>query len=94
MPPVDVPEVTYCVVNTGQRALLLRGLDAIARERAAVPFPTAVLVLDNASDDGSAQAARAHPVGARGAPYYTPFTSEIRNRSLRIHNPCCHFRSG
>jgi N-acetylglucosaminyl-diphospho-decaprenol L-rhamnosyltransferase len=64
MPPMDVPEVTYCVVNTGQRELLLRGLDAIARERAAVPFSTAVLVLDNASDDGSAQAARAHPAGA------------------------------
>jgi GT2 family glycosyltransferase len=64
MRPVDVPEVTYCVVNTGQRALLLRGLDAIARERDAVPFTTAVLVLDNASDDGSAEAARAHPVGA------------------------------
>jgi hypothetical protein len=59
-----VPEVTYCVVNTGQRELLLRGLDAIARERAALPFQTAVLVLDNASQDGSAEAARAHPVGA------------------------------
>ena len=54
-------EVTYCVVNTEQRALLERGLDAIARERAAVPFETEVLVLDNASQDGSAEAARAHP---------------------------------
>ena len=27
-------ELTYCVVNTSQRELLLRGLDAIARERA------------------------------------------------------------
>ena len=36
------------------------GLDAIARERAAVPFETEVLVLDNASQDGSA-GARAHP---------------------------------
>ena len=54
-------EVSYCVVNTGQRELLLRGLDAIAREREAVPFATEVLVLDNASDDGSAEAARAHP---------------------------------
>src|SRR5207302_1728333 len=26
-------ELTYCVVNTGQRELLLRGLDAIASER-------------------------------------------------------------
>lgn len=53
-------EVSYCVVNTGQRELLLRGLDAIARERDEVPFATEVLVLDNASLDGSADAARAH----------------------------------
>ncbi len=49
------------MVNTSQRELLLRGLDAIARERAALPFATEVLVLDNGSRDGSAQGARAHP---------------------------------
>ena len=49
------------MVNTSQRELLLRGLDAIARERAALPFATEVLVLDNGSRDGSAQAAREHP---------------------------------
>ncbi len=54
-------ELTYCVVNTSQRALLLRGLDAIARERATLPFATEVLVLDNGSRDGSADAAREHP---------------------------------
>jgi N-acetylglucosaminyl-diphospho-decaprenol L-rhamnosyltransferase len=54
-------ELTYCVVNTSQRELLTRGLDAIARERAAVPFATEVLVLDNGSRDGSAQTAREHP---------------------------------
>ena len=54
-------EVSYCVVNTSQRELLVRGLDAIARERASVPFATEVLVLDNGSRDGSAQAAREHP---------------------------------
>jgi len=54
-------EVSLLVVNTGQRALLLRGLDAIAGARARAGFPLEVLVLDNASDDGSAQAARAHP---------------------------------
>jgi N-acetylglucosaminyl-diphospho-decaprenol L-rhamnosyltransferase len=55
-------ELTYCVVNTSQRELLLRGLDALARERAAgLPFATEVLVLDNGSRDGSAQAAREHP---------------------------------
>ena len=54
-------ELSYCVVNTSQRELLLRGLDAIAREREALPFATEVLVLDNGSRDGSAQAAREHP---------------------------------
>jgi len=54
-------ELSFCVVNTSQRELLLRGLDAIARERAALPFATEVLVLDNGSRDGSAQAAEAHP---------------------------------
>ena len=54
-------EVSYCVVNTDQRELLLRCLDAIADERARVAFTTEVLVLDNASTDGSAGAARRHP---------------------------------
>jgi GT2 family glycosyltransferase len=49
------------VVNTEQRELLVRCLDAIAREREALPFETEVLVLDNASQDGSAGAARRHP---------------------------------
>jgi N-acetylglucosaminyl-diphospho-decaprenol L-rhamnosyltransferase len=58
-----VPEIelSYCVVNTSQRDLLMRGLDAIARERESVPFATEVLVLDNGSRDGSAEAARTHP---------------------------------
>ena len=55
-------EVSFCVVNTEQRELLLRCLDAIAAERDALPFETEVLVLDNASTDGSAGAARNHPV--------------------------------
>jgi N-acetylglucosaminyl-diphospho-decaprenol L-rhamnosyltransferase len=55
-------ELSFCVVNTSQRELLLRGLDAIARERASsLPFATEALVLDNGSRDGSAEAARAHP---------------------------------
>jgi N-acetylglucosaminyl-diphospho-decaprenol L-rhamnosyltransferase len=53
--------VSYCIVNTSQRELLLRGLDAIARERDGLPFATEVLVLDNGSRDGSAEAARGHP---------------------------------
>ncbi|HEY4897486.1 MAG TPA: glycosyltransferase [Solirubrobacteraceae bacterium] len=54
-------ELSYCVVNTSQRELLLRGLDAIGRDRVGLPFATEVLVLDNGSRDGSAEAARAHP---------------------------------
>lgn len=54
-------ELSYCIVNTSQRELLLRGLDAVARERASLPFATEVLVLDNGSRDGSAEAARTHP---------------------------------
>ncbi len=54
-------ELTYCVVNTSQRELMLRGLDAIARERATLPFTSEVLVLDNGSRDGSARAAQEHP---------------------------------
>src|SRR5580693_1170429 len=60
-------EVSYCVVNTSQRELLLRGLDAIARERDRLPFATEVLVLDNGSRDGSAEAARMHPALAARA---------------------------
>jgi len=54
-------EVSYCVVNTDGRELLLRCLDAIAAEQATLDFATEVLVLDNASSDGSAVAARQHP---------------------------------
>ena len=54
-------EVTYCVVNTNQRELLVRCLDALHAERRRVPFEVEVLVLDNASNDGSAGAARVHP---------------------------------
>ena len=54
-------EVSFCVVNTEQRELLLRCLDAIAAERATLPYACEVLVLDNASRDGSAGAARRHP---------------------------------
>ena len=54
-------EVSYCIVCTEQRERLLACLDAVAAERGAVGFETEVLVLDNASTDGSAAAARAHP---------------------------------
>ncbi len=61
-------EISYCVVNTSQRELLVRGLDAIAQERATLPFASEVLVLDNGSRDGSAEAARAHPRSPRRSP--------------------------
>jgi GT2 family glycosyltransferase len=54
-------ELSICVVNTEQRELLGRCLDAIAAERERLPFAVEVLVLDNASHDGSAGAARRHP---------------------------------
>jgi N-acetylglucosaminyl-diphospho-decaprenol L-rhamnosyltransferase len=54
-------ELSFCVVNTSQRELMLHGLDAIGRERDALPFATEAIVLDNGSNDGSAQAARTHP---------------------------------
>ena len=50
--------ISYCVVNTNGRELLMRCLDAI--ERTHPPeHEREVLVLDNASDDGSAEAVRA-----------------------------------
>lgn len=54
-------ELSYCIVNTQQRELLVQCLDAIAAERASLPFSTEVIVVDNASTDGSVGAARAHP---------------------------------
>ncbi len=55
-------ELSFCVVNTEQRELLVRCLDAVAAELEAQPFRCEVLVLDNGSSDGSAGAARHHPV--------------------------------
>ena len=50
--------VSYCVVNTNGREFLLRCLEAI--ERTTPPgLEHEILVLDNASDDGSADAVRA-----------------------------------
>ncbi|WP_354699863.1 N-acetylglucosaminyl-diphospho-decaprenol L-rhamnosyltransferase [Paraconexibacter sp. AEG42_29] len=57
-------DLSFLIVNTAQRELLVRGLDAIAAERErlhAAGVATEVLVLDNASGDGSVGAARAHP---------------------------------
>ena len=50
-------ELSFCVVNTNGGPLLARCLDAIARTTPP-DIEHEVLVLDNASDDGSADAAR------------------------------------
>jgi GT2 family glycosyltransferase len=54
-------ELSFCVVNTAQREMLVHGLDAIAQQKRALAFPTEVIVLDNCSQDGSVEAAQAHP---------------------------------
>jgi N-acetylglucosaminyl-diphospho-decaprenol L-rhamnosyltransferase len=52
------PVLTYCVVNTNGREDLLACLDAIERTHP-TGLEREILVLDNASDDGSAEAVRA-----------------------------------
>jgi N-acetylglucosaminyl-diphospho-decaprenol L-rhamnosyltransferase len=52
------PTLSYCVVNTNGREHLLACLDAIERTHP-VGVEREVLVLDNASEDGSADAVRA-----------------------------------
>ena len=53
-------ELSFCVVNTNGGPFLARCLDAIERT-APADVEYEVLVLDNASDDGSADAARGRP---------------------------------
>ncbi|MDO9408754.1 glycosyltransferase [Patulibacter sp.] len=62
---VATPLVSFCVVGTDGAQQLRACLDAIALEQRLLERPTEVLVLDNASADGSARIAREHPVGAR-----------------------------
>jgi hypothetical protein len=56
--------LSYCVVNTGKRELLMACLDAIERVTPA-GLEHEVLVLDNASLDGSAEAVLARQTGIR-----------------------------
>jgi N-acetylglucosaminyl-diphospho-decaprenol L-rhamnosyltransferase len=58
-------DLSYCVVNTGGRELLLRCLAAI-RDTIPAGIDYEVLVLDNASVDGSADAVRAWNASAEG----------------------------
>ncbi len=56
-------EISFCVVNTNGGELLTRCLDAVRAARAELEPSAEVLVLDNASDDGSAAAVRARAEG-------------------------------
>ncbi len=58
MVTVVTPTLSYCVVNTNGREYLLACLDAIERTHP-VGVEREILVLDNASDDGSVEAVRA-----------------------------------
>jgi GT2 family glycosyltransferase len=58
-------DLSICVVNTSGRAHLLRCLDAV-RGTLPAALDAEILVLDNASDDGSAEAVRAWNEGADG----------------------------
>ncbi|HEY8002106.1 MAG: glycosyltransferase family 2 protein [Vicinamibacteria bacterium] len=58
-------DLSYCVVNTNGRQLLLACLAAI-RDHGAADLETEVLVVDNASDDGSADAVEAWNASADG----------------------------
>jgi N-acetylglucosaminyl-diphospho-decaprenol L-rhamnosyltransferase len=58
-------DLSYCVVNTNGRELLLACLRAI-RAHDPADLESEVLVLDNASDDGSAEAAEGWNASAEG----------------------------
>lgn len=61
---VVTPTLSYCVVNTNGREYLLACLDSIERTHP-VGVEREILVLDNASEDGSAEAVRARDGGLR-----------------------------
>ncbi len=58
------PTLSYCVVNTNGREQLLACIDAIERTHPA-DLEREILVLDNASEDGSAEAVRERGGGVR-----------------------------
>lgn len=57
-----MPDLSVLIVNTQSRELLLRCLDAVQRELSTGDWDAEVLVVDNASTDGSVGAAEAHPL--------------------------------
>ena len=79
-------ELSYCVVNTGGRDYLLDCLAAI--ERTHPPgVEHEVLVLDNASEDGSAEAVRERQPEAR------LFALERRTGKAENDSRCCARRA-
>ena len=56
-PAAEKPDVTVSIVNASQRELLLASLASLASD-AQGPLAVEVVVLDNASDDGSVEAVR------------------------------------
>ena len=59
------PDVTVSIVNTSNRELLLACLESLEEDRARRRAAVEVVVLDNASDDGSVEAVRQRFPGVR-----------------------------
>ena len=70
-------EISFCVVNTNGGELLTRCLDAVRAQRAQLGPSSELLVLDNASNDGSAEAVR-----ARGEDIELVALAERRGKAL------------
>ncbi len=52
------PDVSVSIVNTSSRDLLLACLESVESDRDGGPVSVEVTVLDNASEDGSAETVR------------------------------------
>jgi len=78
------PLLSFCVVNTNGRAHLMRCLDAIERTRPP-SVATETLVLDNASDDGSAAAVAARGQGDIEVVALGRRTGKAANDSTLLH---------
>ena len=94
--------ISYCVVNTNGRELLLRCLEAI-EATAPAGIEREVLVLDNASDDGSADAVRGldldvrlieHATRAGKAENDTTLLQEAEGRYCLLLNEDSELRTG
>src|SRR5512146_1153815 len=79
------PALSYCVVNTNGRDDLLACLDAIERTHPA-DVEGEILLLDNASADGSAEAARAWDRGRAQERAGTLRLIELERRAGKAEN--------